>query len=83
MIIKEFCEDGRTAVIRENNYGSGLDKFMRLFEEAQKDFPGLLYENVSVVKYGGRRYKGTFGIEFETSSAPNSYIRINALEYTS
>lgn len=81
MIIKRYVTATGRAVLRENNYTSTLDKFVRLFEEAQKDFPGLLHSAVEIVQYGGRSYKHTFGIEFMANDAPAVYSRITNPEY--
>jgi len=85
MIIKEFCQatsERVHIVIRENSYGSDLDKFDRLFEVAIQDFPSLNRSDVKVVHYGGERYAKTFGIEFVAEKAPDGYKEINQLEYT-
>ena len=81
-IIKEFCEASSTVVFRSNAYGSQLDKFMEFFEEARKDFPELKESDVRVVHFSGKYYAKTFGIEFKTEDAPDSYVRIQHLEYT-
>lgn len=83
-MIKEYCEYAKTCVIRENSYGSRLSKFLRLIEEAKKDFPSLTDEDIEIVKYAGERYAKTFGIEFEITNQeiPAEYIRISQLENT-
>jgi hypothetical protein len=81
-MIKEYCEPSARVVIRESRYGSQLDKFIRLYEEALKDFPNLKMRDVEIVKYAGERYAKTFGIEFHSPFAPDTYARISALEYT-
>lgn len=78
---KEYCEKSHTAVIRDENYGSQLEKFIEFYNEALKDFPNLNASQVRIVKYGGRRYANTFGIEFEARGVPNYYTRIGQLEY--
>jgi hypothetical protein len=83
MLIKEYCEESRIAVIREDAYGSSLYKFNRLFQKALEDFPYLTETDIAVVRYGGERYAKTFGIEFRTDEpAPENYQRISHLEYT-
>ena len=83
-MIKEYCEKAHRVVIRENNYGSSLEKFERLFREALQDFPFLNKDDVTIVHFGGNRYKKTFGIELsvENFEIPNDYVMINELEYT-
>jgi len=84
-VIKEFATCSKIAIIREDNYASGLDKFIRLFEEAKKDFPLLEIKNVRVIHYGGMRYSGTFGLEFkiDPSLVPDSWIKQDKVELTS
>lgn len=87
-MIKEYCttDNGHTwAVIRDERYGSKLQKFIDFYNEALRDFPNLKIENVDVVKYGGERYSKTFGIEFEVLgwTVPQEYREIGMLEYTS
>jgi len=81
MIIKEFCPTQKTAVIREDCYGSRLSKFLKLFEIAKSDLPGLSPDNVEIIRYGGARYAKTFGIEFVCSSILPGYEIIEQLEY--
>jgi len=84
-IIKEQTE--RHCVIRSDTYAKSLDHMLILFEFAQSDFPGLKPEDVSVQLYGGRRFKGTYGIEFpkikiEGTTVPGDYRQISELEST-
>lgn len=85
MIIKEFLkrEDGRgfRIIIRENAYGSMLDKFEHLFQVAKEDFPSLSSSDVEVIHFGGRYYAKTFGIEFDASYCPEGYSQVRQLEY--
>jgi hypothetical protein len=83
-IIKEVLESGKICVIRTNTYTSMLSHLIMLFEEAKKDFPGIDVASVSVKQYGGRRYKHTFGIEFNPGKKeiPGTYEKIHALEFT-
>lgn len=87
MLIKEFCHARNGDyhfVIRESSYGSQLVKFLSLFEIAKKDFPDLQSHEVRVVKYGGKKYAKTFGIEFTLSAQPpEDYKEIAHLEYES
>lgn len=86
MIIKEHRPRGGSTesrcIIRTDTYSSTIAFFMRLFEEAQRDFPGLDPKEVEVVHYAGRRYAGTFGVEFValTSNVPASYQEIAEVE---
>jgi hypothetical protein len=81
-MIKEFCKESKTAVIRNNHYGSNLQMFNEMFEEALLDFPNLQMSEVTIVHYGGERYAKTFGIEFTAIHAPSTYARIGQLELT-
>jgi len=81
-MIKEFCKSSNRAVIREDAYGSQWSKFKRLVNEAKKDFPDLNEDDVEIIHFGGERYAKTFGIEFYTVYAPDSYSEISQLEYT-
>jgi len=79
-VIKEYVpikgqEQQVRVIFREDRYGSRLDKFIWLFEEAKRDFSDLQYSDVEIIQYGGRSYKRTFGIEFLAGSAPESYTR--------
>ena len=78
-IIKE--RKGNQFVLRTTTYGKTLGYIVELFNEAKKDFPGLNKDNVNIVKYGGRQYKGTMGIEFEmVGLSPEVYAEIAELE---
>ncbi len=83
-IIREYSTYAKICVIRTNIYGSQLSHFMNLFNEAKKDFPDLKPEEVDIKQFGGRRYKRTFGIEFDRpeESVPETYNRIENLEHT-
>ena len=82
-MIKEYCENSQVAIIRSSHYGNDLDMLVRFYNEAVLDYPNLKIEDVRVVKYGGRYYKGTFGIEFNVGYyAPESYRRVPQLEFT-
>ncbi len=81
-IFKEYQPNAKICVIRENAYGSNLNKFLSLYEMAKEDFPELKVEDVEIVQYGGRYYVRTFGIEFKIfGKVPDSYDRIGQLEY--
>lgn len=83
-IIKEVCtiDKNQKCVIRNNTYGSSLELLNSLFQKAKEDFPKLEENEVNVVQYGGQRYKGTFGIEFDApDKVPDSYQNIQNLEY--
>lgn len=51
-------------ILRSDLYSSSLDYYLKLFEEAKKDFPDLDCNDVKCVEYGGNTIKGTRGIEF-------------------
>lgn len=89
-IIKEYCpnpdmlDTGRVA-IRTDCYVSNLDHIQMLFKVAQNDFGSFLTPDlVKIVIYGGQRYKGILGIEFNVAPAvvPKEYERVTQLEYT-
>jgi hypothetical protein len=78
-IIKEF--KGGTVVLRTNTYCNAVAYIQHLFNEAKKDFPTLDAEKVRTVIFGGRHYKGTMGIEFDTMlEKPEAYEEIAELE---
>ena len=84
-IIKEYCVDPcvTVCVLRTDTYANGVDHILRLFREAQRDFPDLTASDAKVVMYAGKRYAKTFGIEFEVhDTIPENYIRIEQLEFT-
>ena len=70
------------AIVRTNCYASNLTLFGTLFTVALRDYPGLEQDACRVVQFGGDRYAGTFGIEF---NPPDNEIRpgwtiVNQLE---
>ena len=72
-----------TCVIRTDTYGSSLEFFIDLYNVAKEDFPKLSEKDVQIVQYGGRHYRGTFGIEFcmsEGTKIPDSYQEYSFLE---
>ena len=83
-IIREYAIYAKRCIVRTKTYHSELAHFENLFEEAKKDFPDLRTGEVIVVKYGGMRYKNTFGIEFcrLEKIVPETYLRIKKLENT-
>ena len=84
--IREYCpgrEPGKgTCVVRTETYAKFVAHFNALLVEAQRDFPRLTAD-VEVAHYAGRRYKGTYGIEFpmEEAQVPETYSRLSVLEY--
>lgn len=81
--IKEYAKSSNICVIREDRYGSGLDKFINMFVEANNTFPTLEPKDITIKHYGGRHYAKTFGIEFKpTHRVPKEYDRIEQLELT-
>lgn len=80
-IIKEYTDNH--AIIRTTTYAHSLLHFQELFDIAKKDFPNLDSKDVSITKYAGKRYKGTFGIEFTCPlfvKIPDDYVEIDHLE---
>ena len=86
-IIKEYCQDNDTVVLRRNDYQHTLAAIQELVEEAKTDFP---FEDgdegkISIIQYGGERYKRTWGIEFLNplimTPPQGVYRRIVRLEY--
>lgn len=55
--------------IRATLYSSSIGYFLRLLEEAKKDFPDIRFdpEDVEAVEYGGDTHKGQRGIEFSVN----------------
>lgn len=80
-LVKEYCSDAKTCVIRTTTYNHTAKYFKKLITEAKKDFPLLADNNISIIHYGGRIYKGTFGIEFPVNEEPKEdYLKIKELE---
>lgn len=82
-MIKEYA--GRVCVIREDNYGRNLTKFLGMIAEAKRDFPELVDEAITIEQYGGDRIKHQFGIEFvapDGSAIPEAYKPIRQLHPT-
>jgi hypothetical protein len=80
-IIKEYCKEFNTCVIRTDSYAHNLEYILDLFSEASGDFPELESYMVEVVRYAGQRYSGTYGIEFYPNKMPPAdYIEIPQLE---
>ena len=83
VVIKEVTKEGNY-VLRTDHYGNSLSVFEYLFAKAKDDFPDLQSPSVNVVKYGGWRYKNTYGIEFHIDGELNSaYNIIERLELVS
>lgn len=84
-IIKEYVKQTHGqfhCILRSRTYTSSLDYFLMLFKEATKDFKDLRESQVEVIQYGGRHYKGTFGIEFKsTEKPPKEYEKRKAVEF--
>ncbi len=81
--IKEYAKSAKRCIIRTDCHGSKLSFFDELWVVAKSDFPELTREEVDVVHYGGKRYKGTFGIEFKfTGTPPNDYVHVEQVELT-
>lgn len=69
----EFCSCGgdpskNTLMVtfRNNHYAHSFAYIKELVDEAKKDFPNLKDQDraISIVHFGGERYKRTWGIEF-------------------
>ena len=52
-------------MLRTDFYDNSLDYFLKLFEDAKKDFPDLKAEDITCQEYGGDTIKGLRGIEFD------------------
>ena len=84
-LIKEVVPSNRLCIIRTEQYGSSLQKFLQFFAEAKKDFPSLEPKDVEIVRYGGERYAKTFGLEFTAPTGaeiPSTYREIDHVEFT-
>jgi hypothetical protein len=83
--IKEYCKAANRAVIRTQTYTHSWGYFFNLVKEAKKDFPGLTTDKIEIVHYGGRHYKGTYGIEFVLNKKipiSKEYTQISNLEFS-
>ncbi len=88
-IIKEVCitpEKSTTVIIiRSDCYCSSYEHVEMLRDELRKDFDSPIQNSsIKIVIYGGRRYKGTLGIEAtlpHLREIPDKYIRVKSLEY--
>ena len=70
--------------VRTNCYGSQFSFLRKLVEEARGDFPELGEEDIKIVQFGGERFSGTFGLQFqppEGAPVPDSYQEIRELEW--
>lgn len=84
-IIKEYCcqERGYRFILRLPHYGHTVAHINWLYLLAKEDFGLLDGDKVEVVHYGGQRYKGTFGIEFNSmTEPPEGYKKIEQVEST-
>lgn len=84
-IIKEFYKgrEQNLVILRLRNYGLSIDSAFNLFSAAVQDFPELKSEDAKIVHYGGRHYKGTFGIEFDVPfsvAMPTGYTEVGEPE---
>lgn len=70
------------AIIRTETYAHHLDHFSKMFKELQSDFPGIKEEDTQVCHYGGKSYKGTYGLEIDTDTIPKGYVEISSVEFT-
>ena len=70
-------------IIRTNCFTSTFKHFVMLKAILDGDFPDIDVEP-EVTHYGGRHYKGTFGLEFTLpmgSPVPQEYEEIGQVEY--
>lgn len=68
-------------IVRRPDYGSKVEDINELAEIAKRDFPQLDDNVLDLIHYGGQRYKGTYGIEFNLDTAPPSdYREISQVE---
>jgi len=87
-IIKEFrprqagANLPPTGVVRSLTRYHSLDKFLAMFEIAQRDFPALEMYEVDVVTFTGEEYGGTMGLEFRApvEVAPDGWSVISNLQ---
>lgn len=81
-MIKEKTENH--CVLRNDTYSHSFESISELVEEAKRDFTTLVDADINVVKYGGRYYANTYGIEFKIidkkSSSLSAYGDIHKLE---
>lgn len=71
-------------IVRTQTYASSMAHLIQLLVFAQQYFPDLHPRDVNVVHYGGEYYKGTFGIEWESSKEPRKdvWVERKRLEVT-
>lgn len=83
-IIKEHFEESNRFIIRTNTYARTLSHINNLVSKAKKDFPSLSDEDIMIIVYAGRHYKGTYGIEFTASTIKDykhkDYVPTKSLE---
>lgn len=87
-LVREYVDvpqhSQRIIIIRNRGYYYSVGMAMRVYLTALLDFfvsPGAL----KIVRYGGIRYKYTFGVEFTVKMKkrpPKGYFKIRNLEYT-
>lgn len=78
-IIKEYCKN--RIILRYNHYNHSFESIQNLVNEARKDFD-ISPKDTNIVIYGGQRYKGTMGIEFDsTAFIPPEYSEVEELEF--
>ena len=75
-------QPGFRYVLRTNTHGHSLAFFKRLQREIFRDFNCEIPEDeLEIVHYGGRSYRGTFGIEFILAGEKHpAYDEISRLE---
>ena len=82
-ISKFITENGHSAEVNDNGYGSSISKMNQLAAIAKSDFPSLTDEDINIVQFGGISKKGIFGLQFRVPSndpVPEDYLTISRLE---
>ncbi len=85
-IIKEYNIGERNiiVIVRSDTYASSYKHISNLVTVAKNNF-NILDEDIEVVKYGGERYKRTYGIEFTVdleTEIPVDFVHVSQVEYT-
>lgn len=77
MIKERWEHHGIHYVVRTQCYGSSFKFISSLVEEAKKDFPDLVDDQIIIQKYRGDRIKGIYGIEFTHETLNENYSLIH------
>jgi hypothetical protein len=84
-IIREVATVGNEyrCVVRAGTYSHTFEYIAELVQAAKSDFPALEDRHIEIMMYGGDRYRGTIGIEFDVQGdVPDTYTAINQVELT-